>query len=95
MRSSCALATLLLKLDSPSSLKEKRSIIRSAVERLGARKNVAVAETGQRDTYKAAELTIAVVGDSPSYVEEELRRMISSIESDDAIEVFVTRLEVY
>lgn len=95
MRSSCALATLLLKLDTPSSLKDKRSIIRSAVDRLGARKNVAVAETGQRDTHKAAELTVAVVGDSPSYVEAEMVRIISSIESDDAIEVFVTRLEVY
>ena len=94
MRSSCALATLLLKLDTPSSLKDKRSIIRSAVDRLGARKNVRWPRPGKgirtrrRNLRWRSSATLRPMwsGDGPDNF---------NIESDDAIEVFVTRLEVY
>ena len=44
-----------------SSLKEKRSVVRSVRDRLRQKFNVSVAETGLHDVHSRAELTIAVV----------------------------------
>lgn len=44
-----------------SSLKEKRSVIRSLRDRLRAKFNVSVAETGLQDVHARGELSIALV----------------------------------
>lgn len=50
-----------LSLPGCSSLKEKRSIVRSLRDRLRAKFNVSVAETGLQDVHARAEVTIALV----------------------------------
>jgi uncharacterized protein len=46
------------------SLKDKRSVVRSLKDRLRAKLNVSVAETGAQDLWQRAELTVcAVAGD--------------------------------
>jgi len=50
-----------LSLPGCSSLKEKRSVIRSLRDRLQSKFNVSVAETGLQDVHARAELTIALV----------------------------------
>jgi len=94
MSSCVAWATLLVRTDGCTSLKDKRSIISGFTARLGRIKGVAVAETGHRDSHKAAELTIAVVGDSHAYVEAQIKDIINDIEAQDVTEVIVMRLEI-
>jgi uncharacterized protein len=43
------------------SLKDKRAVVKSLKERLRAKLNVSVAETGQQDLWQRAELTVSVV----------------------------------
>jgi hypothetical protein len=50
-----------LSLPGCSSLKEKRSVIRSLRDRLRSKFNVSVAETGLQDVHTRARLTIALV----------------------------------
>lgn len=94
MSSSIAWATLIIRTDGCATLKDKRSVISGLTAGLGRMKGVAISETGHRDSHRAAELTVAVVGDSPSYVEGRIKDIISYIEARDVTEVIVMRLEI-
>ena len=54
------------------SLKEKRRVIRSLRDRLRARHNISVAETGHQDLWQRAEITACVVGSDRRQVEAVL-----------------------
>jgi uncharacterized protein len=43
------------------SLKDKRAVVKSLKDRLRAKLNVSVAETGQQDLWQRAEITVGVV----------------------------------
>lgn len=87
--------TIRVTLSESTSLKDKRSVIRGIVDRLGRLKNVAIAETGLRDSLASAELTIAVVGDSPTFVDEAIENIINDIDSADELTISVLRVERY
>ncbi len=87
--------TIRVTLSESTSLKDKRSVIRGIVDRLGRLKNVAIAETGLRDSLASAELTIAVVGDSPTFVDEAMENIINDIDSADELTISVLRVERY
>jgi hypothetical protein len=53
--------TWQLQLPGCSSLKEKRSVVRSLKDRLHTRYRLSVAETGQQDTLTRAEISVALV----------------------------------
>lgn len=61
-----------LSLPGCSSLKEKRSVVRSLRDRLRQRFNVSVAETGLQDVHTRAMLTIALVGSDGRLVDSIL-----------------------
>lgn len=52
---------LTLRLTGIHSLKEKRAVVRSLVERLRSRLRLSAAETGQQDRLQAAQIGFAVV----------------------------------
>lgn len=58
------LLTLGLHLHEGSSLKDKRRVIRSLMQRVRARHNVSVAETDHQDLLQRAELAFLAVGSS-------------------------------
>lgn len=61
-----------LSLPGCSSLKEKRSVVRSLKDRLSGKFNVSVAETGLQDVLARAELSIAVVASDRRLAESML-----------------------
>jgi uncharacterized protein YlxP (DUF503 family) len=72
---------LELLLYSPSSLKEKRGVVRSLLGRCRSRFPVSCAETGLHDLWQRAELGFAVVGQDEAaiqavfaLIEEEIAR---------------------
>ena len=95
MSSHAITVTVLLSLADSSSLKDKRSVIRSILDRFGKARNIAASETGMRDSWAEAELTLSVVGDSPSYVENEAERLIAAMEGSYDLTVTVIRTESY
>ena len=69
-----------LNLPGCSSLKEKRSIIRSLKDRLRNKFNVSVAETAFQDVHKRAQLSIALVASDGRYAESVLDKLDSFVE---------------
>lgn len=70
-----------LHLPASGSLKSKRRVVRSVVERLHARYRVSTAETDYHDLHQRAEVGIAVVGQREGELRtlvDELRREVES-----------------
>lgn len=67
------------------SLKDKRRVVKSVVERLRPRFNVAVAEVGLHDVWNQAELGICTVADNGSFVDEVLAKVIREVEGDGRV----------
>ncbi len=59
---------LSLHLPSPGSLKSKRHLLRSAIDRVRARFDVAVAEVGDNDLWQRSVLGVAAVGNDHARV---------------------------
>ncbi len=77
-----------LHLPGARSLKEKRKVVKSVVERLHHRFRISIAETAFHDLHQRAEIAIAAVGQGEPEVEalfEELRRLL-----DGEPEAYVT-----
>ncbi len=73
---------LELKLFIPEvrSLKEKRSVVRSVIERTRARFRVSVAEVGDNDVHQRAVIGVAAVGNDAAHVGAVLAEIRSAIE---------------
>lgn len=73
MISGCLRAKLILPL--ARSLKDKRQVVRSVVEKLKQGFNVAVAEVDDRDAWQSVVLGIVTVGESA----EEVRKTLDAV----------------
>lgn len=78
-----------LHLPSSRSLKDKRRVVKSLVDRIHQRYRVSVAETGFHDLHQRAEISLAVVTNS----EGEMDKLMEEIHSlvDREPEAFLTR----
>ncbi|QDE89107.1 hypothetical protein BHS06_09140 [Myxococcus xanthus] len=73
-------ARLTLQIPDSGSLKSKRQVLRRVTDRLKARFNVAVAEVEDQDLWQKASLALAVVGNERRHVDEQLEKIIHSVE---------------
>ncbi len=89
---------LQVTLDIPSafSLKEKRKVVRSLIERTRHRFNVAVAEVGDHDLYNRAQIGMSAVANDASLVNAILDKALGALESAAAgrADVIDTRMEL-
>jgi len=69
-----------LSLPGCTSLKEKRSIVRSLRDRMRGKFNVSVAETAHQDVHTRAELTIALVASDGRMAESTLDKIDRFVE---------------
>ena len=65
-----------------NSLKEKRQIIKSMKDRIVARMNVSVAETGKQDIWKGCEFTFVTVGAEKKIVEKRIAKLSDYVRSN-------------
>jgi uncharacterized protein YlxP (DUF503 family) len=84
-----------LSLPGCSSLKEKRSIIRSLRDRLRDKFNVSVAETALQDVHERAELTIALVASDGRMAESVLQKADQLVEVHGGAIITSVRRELY
>ena len=84
-----------LSLPGCSSLKEKRSVIRSLLDRLRDKFNVSVAETGLQDVHERAELTIALVASDGHLAEAVLQKADQLVEGHGGAIITSVRRELY
>ena len=76
------------------SLKGKRKIVRSMVDRVKNRFNVAVAEVGANDLWQRIELGVCTVGNDRRHVDASLAHVLSFLESLYLAEIVETDMEV-
>ena len=75
-------ARVALHLAENSSLKGKRMVVKSVVQRVRNRFNVAIAEIDTQDAWETITLGIACVSDDPRHANQMLSKVIDFIESE-------------
>ncbi len=78
-----------------SSLKEKRSVIRSLRDRLRHKFNVSVSETDFQDVKARAQLTIALVASDGRLAESSLDKLDRFVENHGGALITSVRRELY
>jgi hypothetical protein len=74
-------ALVSFRLHEIHSLKEKRRIVKSLVEKSRSRFNVAVAEVADQDVYQKASIGIAVIGNDGRVLNSLLDRIIDFMDA--------------
>jgi hypothetical protein len=72
---------LTLYLPSPGSLKSKRHLLRSAIDRVKAKFNVAIAEVGENDLWQRSVVGVTAVGNEHAFVNETLDKVADFVAS--------------
>lgn len=80
-----------LVLNEGTSLKEKRQVIRSIIDKLRHRYNISIAETGSQDNLRRAEIGVAVVSNEVRYLEGLLGKIVNFVETNDHVDI----VEIY
>jgi uncharacterized protein YlxP (DUF503 family) len=84
-----------LSLPGCSSLKEKRSVVRSLRDRLRDKLNVSVAETALHDVHARAELTIALVATDGQFAESVFQKADLLVEGHSGAVITSVHREIY
>ena len=81
MATHVGIAHLSILIETSGSLKDKRKVIKSVIERTRNRYNASVAETGDLDSPRAAEIAICCVSNSHVQTDRMLTETIRFVES--------------
>ena len=81
---------LTLHLPEPGSLKSKRHLLRSAIDRVKARYNVSIAEVGENDLWQRSQVGVAAVSNDHAFVNETLDKVADFIASMHGGQILVT-----
>jgi uncharacterized protein YlxP (DUF503 family) len=74
--------TAHLSLHGITSLKEKRSIVKSLIGRLKSRFNISIAEVGHQDSKSIAVIGIAVVSNEARFIEKQFDSILDFMRND-------------
>jgi uncharacterized protein YlxP (DUF503 family) len=85
---------LTLHLPGAGSLKSKRHLLRSALDRVRARYPVAIAEVGENDTWQRSVVGVAAVGNDHAFVNELLDKVAGFVASVHGGQMMVTDREM-
>lgn len=73
---------VVLSIDEAFSLKEKRHIVKSIIERLKSRYNASIAEVDLNDKWKNAVIGIACISNEAGHVDSMMSNIVNFIEND-------------
>ncbi len=84
-----------IRLPNVHSLKGKRGAVKSVMERVRNRYNVAVAEVGDNDRWQSAQIGVSCVSNSGAHVNEVLDKVADFIEQERLdLEVLEREIEI-
>ena len=72
---------LTLHLPAPGSLKSKRHLVRSAIDRVKAKFNVSIAEVAENDLWQRSVIGVTAVGNDRGFVNETLDKVADFVGS--------------
>ena len=77
------------------SLKEKRKIVKSMVDKTKHKFNAAIAEVGSNDKWQKIELGVSTVGNDRRHVDASLSHILAFLESLGLAEIVDSETEVF
>ncbi|MFW6123077.1 MAG: DUF503 domain-containing protein [Thermodesulfobacteriota bacterium] len=89
-----AIARLTLIIHDNNSLKGKRKVIKSLVEKVRHRFEASVAEVGDHDLWQKAKIGIALVGNDARLLSTRLDHIASFIENQHLAEIVENHVEL-
>lgn len=78
-----------------NSLKGKRRILKSLLDRLNSRFNISVAEVGKQDLWQLATIGVSTVSNESSHVHKVLSAVIRFIENHGGVELLDYKTELF
>ncbi len=85
---------LTLHLPEPGSLKSKRHLLRSAIDRVKAKFNVSIAEVAENDLWQRSVVGVAAVGNDHAFVNESLDKVADFVASMHGGQIQVTARDI-
>lgn len=89
------LLTVHIHISGINSLKDKRRIVKSLIERLKSRFNLSVAEVEKQDSRSQAVIGVTLVSNGSPFVEQQLDTVINFIRRDGRFHVGQIDREVF
>lgn len=86
---------LELHLMEGASLKDKRQVIRSIIEKLKSRFNISIAEVGCQDVLRKAEIGLAMVSNETTHLGKLVDKVVNFIENDGRVQIVNIEREIY
>ncbi len=75
------------------SLKGKRQVMKSLIERVKQRFNVSISEVGDHDIWQRAQIGISVVGSDQEALDSVLSKLLSFIEETNLVQILKSNVE--
>jgi uncharacterized protein len=88
------ICSLKIVMYEPGSLKAKRQIIKSVIERVKSRFNVSIAEVGEQDKWQIAEIGFCCISNSKKHLDEVMNNVIKFIENDGRFDITNYEVEI-
>jgi len=83
-----------LRIPESCSLKEKRSVLSKILKRTQNEFNISIAETGNLDSCKVAEIGFAIVGNDSRYINGKVDQLLIFIDKLHAAEMLNSKIEI-
>jgi len=87
-------AMITLVIPENDSLKGKRRVIKSLIERVRHKFEAAVAEVGDNDLWQKAKIGVALVGNDAHLLEARLQQIMKFIENQHQAEIIDSQVEL-
>ncbi|MDY2986643.1 MAG: DUF503 domain-containing protein [Peptoniphilus sp.] len=85
-----------LRIFSPNSLKEKRRILKSLIQKMQSKfKNISIAEVGDNNIWQSAIIGIAIVSNDSKHADEIINKCVDYIEVFGDVEIVEMDIEMY
>ena len=76
-----------LRLFQVDSLKDKRQIVKSIIERLRGRYNISISELGGHELYNYSEIGVACISNDAAVIDSIFNGVINFIDNDYRVEI--------
>lgn len=87
--------TLELRIPMAQSLKDKRRVIKSLIDKSKNKFNIAVAEVGNKELWKDAELGLVTIAGDKRYLEKVINKIIKYIEDFPEVHLYKYTIDYY
>ncbi|HHW44043.1 DUF503 family protein [Desulfofundulus thermobenzoicus] len=85
---------LELRMGEANSLKSKRRVLKSLLDKVKSRYNVSVAEVGKQDTWQFSTVGVSFISNDSAHVHQTLSAVVRFVEGMGTVELLDVRTEL-